>query len=95
MSKNNFSNIPEQYRPISPWSYFGHGILYAIPILGLIFLVIHSLSSVRNVNLRNYARSYFCGLVLVLVVLGIIIGVSAGAGVVQAVVDAIKGATNG
>ena len=51
--------LPEAYRPLSPWAYFGLSILYAVPFVGWIFLIAHAVAS-RNINKRNYARSFFC-----------------------------------
>ena len=34
MEINN--NIPNEYRVLSPWAYFGYSILFAIPLVGLI-----------------------------------------------------------
>ena len=51
--------LPEAYRPLSPWAYFGLSILYSVPVIGWIFLIAHALTS-RNINKRNSARSFFC-----------------------------------
>lgn len=48
--------IPSEYRPLSPWAYFGYNILFCIPIVGLILLIIYSFNN-ENINRRNYARS--------------------------------------
>lgn len=66
MNEFELQYLPECYRPLSPWAYFGLGILYALPLVGWIFLIVHALSS-RNINRRNYARSYFCVYVLAIV----------------------------
>ena len=63
---NHFSEFDEydvssEYRPLGAWAYFGLSILFSIPVIGLIFLIVFSLSS-SNINRRNYARSYFIGL---------------------------------
>lgn len=29
--------LPEAYRPLSPWTYFGLSILYAVPVIGWVF----------------------------------------------------------
>ena len=68
----NEPNLPAQYRPMSPWAYFGLQILYSIPLVGFIFLIIHSISR-GNINRRNFARSYFCILIIVLIVFLIMI----------------------
>lgn len=52
-----FAKYPE-YRLMSAWSYFGLGILYSLPIIGFIFLIIHSFNG-SNLNRRSYARSYW------------------------------------
>ncbi len=51
--------MEEKYRPLSPWAYFGYSLLFSIPLIGFIFLIIFSFNS-RNINRRNYARSFFC-----------------------------------
>ena len=64
-------NIPMQYQPISMWGYFGYEILFAIPCIGWICLIVFALGGTSNVNLKNFARSYFCFLILA-VILGLI-----------------------
>lgn len=32
--------LPEKYRPLGMWAYFGYTILFSIPLLGFIFLII-------------------------------------------------------
>ena len=50
-------NIPEDYRPISMWGYFGYELLFSIPCIGFILLIVFSVGGTKNVNLRNFARS--------------------------------------
>ena len=73
------SNIPEEYKPIGMWGYFGYQILFAIPLVGFILLIVFAFSGSKNRNLRNFARSYFCWLIILLII-GIAIFVGAGAG---------------
>ena len=68
-------NLPEQYRPLSMWGYFGLQILFAVPIVGFIFLIIFSISG-ANINRRNFARSYFCGLIIALVIVGVLVAIA-------------------
>lgn len=70
IEKNEIASLPEKYRPIGAWAYFGLSILYSVPIIGFIFLIIHSLSS-ANVNRRSFARSFFCIVVICLIIAGI------------------------
>ncbi len=43
MDKYGYSG-EERFRPLSPWAYFGYGLLFAIPIVGLVLLIVFSLS---------------------------------------------------
>ena len=58
MSKVKEKNIPEQYEPISMWGYLGYSILFALPIIGVIMILVFSFSKDENINVRNYAKSY-------------------------------------
>lgn len=55
------------YTPISMWGYFGYEILFAIPLVGFICLLIFSLGGTKNINLRNFARSYFCFFIILVI----------------------------
>lgn len=72
--------LPEQYRPLSPWAYFGLQILFSIPIVGFVFLIVFSCSK-SNINRRNFARSYWCALLIVGVLLVIVAVIAILAGV--------------
>lgn len=52
-----------EYKPMSPWGYIGLTILYAIPVIGFIFLIIFSFHD-GNINRRNFTRSYWCWLLV-------------------------------
>ena len=73
--------LPPQYRPLSPWAYFGYSLLFAIPLVGFICLIVFSFSE-DNINRRNYARSFWCallvslGIALVVFVLALVFGVA-------------------
>ena len=48
---------PERFRPLSPCAYIGFGLLYLIPVFGLICAIGFSIKA-RNVNLRSYTRAF-------------------------------------
>lgn len=77
--------VKEEYRPLSPWAYFGYNILFNIPLVGFICLIVFSFNN-SNINRRNYARSFFCIYVVVIIVL--IILLLAGVSIPNA--DALK-----
>ena len=62
--------LPKAYRPLSAWDYFLRAVLYAIPVIGWIFLLVHAING-KNRHGRSFARSYFCAL-LVAVVIGLV-----------------------
>ncbi len=55
------------YTPISMWGYFGYQVLFAIPVIGFICLLIFAFGGTKNINLRNFARSFFCVTILALI----------------------------
>lgn len=69
---NDEELLRNEYKPISMWGYFGYQLLFMIPFIGSLALVIVALTH-RNVNVRNFARSYFCVSIIVLVLLALII----------------------
>ena len=68
MNDETNANIPEEYQPISMWGYFGYEILFSIPIVGFIMMLVFSFGGTKNVNLKNFARSYFCVIIIVAVI---------------------------
>ena len=67
-----YDRLDPRYKPISAWGYFGYKLLFAIPIIGWLFLIIFACSS-RNFNRRSFARSYFCVLLIAIIVCGLIV----------------------
>jgi len=63
MANTKSPRIPSEYTPISMWGYFGYELLFSIPIVGWIFIIIFALTA-QNQNLKNFARSQFCLMIL-------------------------------
>ena len=76
--------IPEEYRPISMWGYFGYEILFSIPVVGFICLIIFAIGA-KNVNKKNFARSYFCYTIICLVVFLVALAIILATGAVESV----------
>ena len=64
-------------KPIRAWGYVGFFFLYAIPVVGWIIWLFNALFA-KNRNVKNHARSYFCGF-LILVLVAIVAVIAAGA----------------
>lgn len=61
-------SIPPEYKPISMWGYFGYTVLFMIPIIGFIIAIVFSFTA-KNKNVRNFARSQFCWIIVLFVLL--------------------------
>lgn len=60
--------LPPQYRPLGAWAYFGYSLLFAIPLVGFVCLIIFSFND-ENINRRNFARSFWCGLIVAIAII--------------------------
>lgn len=76
-------NIPNEYRVLSPWAYFGYNLLFSIPIIGLIMAIVFACDS-SNLNRRNYARSFFCGLLIAVIIFAVFMFLGIGIGILDA-----------
>lgn len=75
--------IPEEYRPIGMWGYFAYQFLFAIPLIGWILCICFAFVA-QNRNLRNFARSQFCWLVIYVIIFCVLAGLGALKTVVEA-----------
>ena len=81
--------IPAQYKPLRPWGYIGYSLLFAIPVIGFICLIVFSFNS-NNLNRRNFARSYWCALLVFLVILIVVSIVAAATGTTDELISALQ-----
>ncbi len=58
---------PAKYKPLEAWAYVGYSLLFCLPIIGLILLIVFSFSD-KNINRRNFARSYWVAILIMLIV---------------------------
>lgn len=72
--------IPAEYKPLGAWTYFLYAVLFSIPLVGLVLLIVFSCGGTTNYNLRNYARSYFCAMLVALVLAAVAVAVVMGLG---------------
>lgn len=54
-----------EYRPMSAWGYIGYQILFAIPLVGIILIIIFALDN-NYIARRNFARSIILAFMLVI-----------------------------
>ena len=54
------------------YGYFGYEMLFSIRFRGLILLLVFSFGGTKNINLRNFARSYFCFSIIIIIFIAII-----------------------
>lgn len=65
--------IPREYNPMGMWGYFFYGILFMLPVVGWIICVCCAFMA-DNLNLRNFARSQFCWIIIYIVALCVLAG---------------------
>ena len=74
--KDFVRTLPLEFRPLSPWAYFGYSLLFSVPIVGFIIVIVFACGGALNVNLRKFARYYVImtvfGLILTIVLLSIL-----------------------
>lgn len=73
---NNYEQteqIPSQYKPISAWGYVGYNLLFSIPLIGFILIIVFAVGGSENINVRNYARSFLCVLLLSVILAAIVV----------------------
>lgn len=63
------------FKPISSWGYVGYSVLWSIPVVGWIFWLCAAIGA-TNRNVRNYARSYLCGVIIFVAVCALCVGVA-------------------
>ena len=89
--KDEIRSLPDKYKPLGAWAYFGYQILFSIPLVGFICLLIFSFSD-SNINRRSFARSYFCGLIIALIFIGALIALGMGGTLWAALMEVLQGA---
>ncbi len=64
--------LPEKFSPLGAWAYFGLKLLFCIPIVGLVFLIVFSFNDGNRAR-RNFARSYWCELLVFTIILLVLV----------------------
>ena len=73
--REEISALPEKYKPMGAWGYWGWSFLFSIPLIGFIILIATAIGS-TNINRRSYARSYFCGIFIAIVLVATIVALA-------------------
>jgi hypothetical protein len=81
--------LPVQYKPLGAWAYFGLQLLFSVPVVGFVFLIVFSFNG-SNINRRNFARSYWCKLVIGLVILLLVILLLSATGIGAALMHELE-----
>ena len=68
-----------RFKPLSPWVYLGYFLLFTVVPFGWIAAIVFSFND-DNINRRNFARAYWCAVLVsvILTVIGVIIVVILG-----------------
>lgn len=83
------ANIPPTYRPIGAWAYYGLQLLFSIPFVGFICLIVFSFDD-SNINRRNFARSYWCALLIQVILIVLVVVLVLVLGLNEDIVEQIQ-----
>ena len=61
------------FKPITGWGYVGYSILWAIPVVGWLICLFTAIGS-KHRNVRNFARSIFCRIFLLIILAAAAVG---------------------
>ena len=81
------NNVPSEYKPISMWGYFGYELLFGIPVIGFIILLVFAFGGSGNINVKNFARSKFCYVILLFVIFVVLTAIGMATGAAQSIAD--------
>lgn len=62
----------KEHKPIRVLAYLGYDILFMIPVIGLVSLLYLALGGTENTNLKNYAISWLCKMLIAIVIVVIV-----------------------
>lgn len=82
-------SLPQKYRLLTAWAYFGYNILFSIPLIGFICMIIFACDS-SNICRRSFARSFFCVYILFVIVLVIVLVALGGISGIAAIIGSLK-----
>lgn len=80
VSPDTYTGDPK-FKPLSPWAYLGYLLLYSVVPFGWIAAIVHATNN-ENINRRNFARGYWCMVLVgvavsvVLIILSLVLGAS-------------------
>lgn len=80
---------PKEYKPLSPWAYWGLSLLYTVPVVGLVFMIVFSFNK-NNIHRRNFTRSYWINLLIAVVLIGVLLAIGVATGTVAEVVSKLQ-----
>lgn len=60
--------LPDKYRPLSSWAYFGYSLLFSLGIIGFVCVIVFACSN-ENVARRNFARSFIIGWIFAIIII--------------------------
>ena len=81
--------IPQPYKPLSPWAYYGLQLLFSIPVVGFICLIVFSFDS-GNIHRRNFARSYWCALLIQVILIVLVVVLILVLGMDESIVEQVQ-----
>ncbi len=90
VEKDEISQLPLKYRPLTMWSIIGWTILFNL-VFGVSFILTLVFAFNRgNINRRSLARFWLLIKLLWLIIIGIVIGILIATGVMDTIIEYIR-----
>ena len=71
-------DLPEELKVVPALHFFLYQVLFAIPLVGLVVVIIMSIGGTKNKNIRNFARAQ-----LIAIVVGLVLAALFGAAILS------------
>jgi len=68
------AQLPYDLKPLGAWAFFGYGLLFLIPLVGLVLALVFALGGTSRVCLKNYARGVLLAWLFALVLAALAAG---------------------
>lgn len=87
--RNEISQLPYKYRPLTMWSIIGWSILFNLFLIGFVLTIVFSCLG-SNINRRSLARFWLFFKLLGLIILGVAIAVLFLTGTMDVIIQYVQ-----
>ena len=64
-------DLPEEFRVVPMFHFFLYQIIFALPLVGLVVILIMRFGGAKNKNIRNFARAQLLAIIVAIILCGV------------------------